>query len=108
MNAGKIEQAGTPLDLYERPATRFVAGFSDRRRSISSPASLPPTARLKLADGQMLTVPATGSRSMRNMQAAPVELGIRPQHVGRSNSERHKAQVKSTIELVQPTAPAPS
>jgi len=26
-NAGRIEQVGTPMDLYERPATRFVAGF---------------------------------------------------------------------------------
>ncbi len=26
-NAGRVEQIGTPLDLYERPATRFVAGF---------------------------------------------------------------------------------
>ncbi|HEX8860681.1 MAG TPA: ABC transporter ATP-binding protein [Actinomycetes bacterium] len=27
MNAGRIEQLGTPRDLYERPATRFVANF---------------------------------------------------------------------------------
>ena len=27
MNAGRIVQTGTPRDLYERPATRFVAGF---------------------------------------------------------------------------------
>ena len=27
MNAGVIEQLGTPRDIYERPATRFVAGF---------------------------------------------------------------------------------
>ena len=27
MNAGQIEQSGTPLELYERPRTRFVAGF---------------------------------------------------------------------------------
>ena len=26
-NAGRIEQLGTPADVYERPATRFVAGF---------------------------------------------------------------------------------
>ena len=32
MNAGRIEQVGTPLDLYERPANLFVAGF------IGSPA----------------------------------------------------------------------
>src|SRR5262249_57739410 len=27
MNQGRIEQAGSPSDLYDRPATRFVAGF---------------------------------------------------------------------------------
>ena len=27
MSAGRIEQVGTPLDIYNRPATRFVAGF---------------------------------------------------------------------------------
>jgi putative spermidine/putrescine transport system ATP-binding protein len=27
MRAGRIEQVGTPADIYERPATRFVAGF---------------------------------------------------------------------------------
>jgi multiple sugar transport system ATP-binding protein len=27
LNAGRIEQTGSPLDLYERPANRFVAGF---------------------------------------------------------------------------------
>jgi spermidine/putrescine transport system ATP-binding protein len=37
MNAGAIEQVGTPQDVYLRPSTRFVAGFPgrgelDRRR----------------------------------------------------------------------------
>src|SRR5690606_25560742 len=27
LQAGKIEQVGTPLELYDRPANRFVAGF---------------------------------------------------------------------------------
>ena len=30
MNRGRIEQAGRPVDLYERPANRFVAGFIGR------------------------------------------------------------------------------
>ncbi len=30
MNAGRIEQAGTPEDVYLRPSTRFVAGFLGR------------------------------------------------------------------------------
>jgi multiple sugar transport system ATP-binding protein len=32
-----------------------------------------------------------------------IELGIRPQHVGRANGDAGKARVRSTIELVQPT-----
>ena len=27
MNQGRIEQVGTPIEVYRRPATRFVAGF---------------------------------------------------------------------------------
>jgi ABC-type Fe3+/spermidine/putrescine transport system ATPase subunit len=30
MNAGRIEQLGSPADVYERPATRFVAQFIGR------------------------------------------------------------------------------
>jgi ABC-type sugar transport system ATPase subunit len=32
LNAGRIEQFGTPIELYEGPATAFVATLSDRRR----------------------------------------------------------------------------
>lgn len=31
-NAGRIEQIGTPMELYERPCSRFVAGFSGSTR----------------------------------------------------------------------------
>src|SRR5262249_61189849 len=31
MNAGRIEQVGTPSEVYERPATPFVAGFPGQR-----------------------------------------------------------------------------
>ena len=27
MNAGRAEQIGTPMEVYENPATQFVAGF---------------------------------------------------------------------------------
>jgi iron(III) transport system ATP-binding protein len=30
MNAGRVEQVGTPIEIYERPATAFVAGFIGR------------------------------------------------------------------------------
>src|SRR4051812_14104345 len=62
MNAGKIEQVGTPLDLYERPATRFVAGFLGSPKINFIPATLAPggnSVLLKLGDGQTLPLPAS-------------------------------------------------
>jgi len=39
MNAGRIEQAGTPADVYERPATSFVAGFVGESNVLSGEAA---------------------------------------------------------------------
>jgi ABC-type Fe3+/spermidine/putrescine transport system ATPase subunit len=36
MNAGRIEQIGSPADIYERPATRFVAQFIGRMNLIAA------------------------------------------------------------------------
>jgi ABC-type sugar transport system ATPase subunit len=69
LNAGRIEQVGTPMQLYNRPATEFVAGF------IGAPAMNFLTMRL--ADGQaMIEGVALGAAP-----AGAVKLGIRPEHV---------------------------
>jgi sn-glycerol 3-phosphate transport system ATP-binding protein len=72
MNGGRIEQIGTPEQVYLKPATTFVAGF------IGSP----PMNLLKgQADGsrftvgpQVLDLPAAAPRS------GPLLLGVRPEH----------------------------
>ncbi len=38
-NAGRIEQVGAPAEMYERPATRFVAGFVGTSNLISGDAA---------------------------------------------------------------------
>jgi sn-glycerol 3-phosphate transport system ATP-binding protein len=74
MNAGNADQIGPPLDLYERPATAFVAGF------IGSPA-------MNLVDGTLdgggvvvgnCTLPAAyaGAEAGRAVLA-----GLRPEHL---------------------------
>jgi multiple sugar transport system ATP-binding protein len=47
MNKGRIEQIGTPNELYHHPATRFVAGF------IGSPAMNFVPCRLEEAEGRL-------------------------------------------------------
>jgi ABC-type sugar transport system ATPase subunit len=69
LNAGRIEQVGRPMDLYNRPASEFVAGF------IGAPAMnfLPVTVQggQAMIDGTPLGRAPEGS----------VKLGIRPEHL---------------------------
>jgi multiple sugar transport system ATP-binding protein len=101
MNAGQIEQSGTPLELYEKPLTRFVAGF------LGSPKINFISARLDksgivFADGQTLRLPEPESRRYMAHFGKPVIFAIRPQHIDRA-ANATAAHVKSTIDLVQPT-----
>src|SRR5207247_10418524 len=56
MNAGKIEQLGTPNELYERPQTAFVAGFLGISNLLRGTVAGPDPVRL--ADGTTIRVRA--------------------------------------------------
>jgi len=79
LNQGRIEQHGAPLDLYERPANRFVAGFLGQPKMNFVPVVASPRGdgiELRLGeDGAVIaTRPApTGIAAGENL-----ELGIRP------------------------------
>ena len=78
MNAGHIEQVGSPLELYDRPANRFVAGFlgSPSMGFIAGTVEhRDGTARLRAPDGTSLPVGATDAKP-----GQAVEIGIRPEH----------------------------
>ncbi len=97
---GEIEQVGSPLDLYERPNSKFVAGFLGSPKMNFLPATLF-AKTLTLTDGSKLALP--GKRKAESPQS--VILGIRPQHIalaGKTVAPGH-ARVPVTVELVQPT-----
>jgi ABC-type sugar transport system ATPase subunit len=97
---GRIEQLGSPLDLFERPANLFVASFLGSPKMNFIPATLDGNTAV-LSDGSKLAL--AGKRNGKVRQ--PVILGIRPQHIalsGKSAATGH-ARVKVTVELVQPT-----
>ena len=72
MNAGRIEQIGTPDEVYHRPATTFVAGFigSPPMNLVNGQAD---GSRFTSA-GQTLALPAAAPR------AGDLVMGIRPEH----------------------------
>ena len=104
---GHIEQAGAPLDLYERPATRYVAGFLGSPAMNFVPARLQGEAALAvaLADGTALTLPASRSDKLAARRGQAITLGVRPEHITRASGELRAGLVRRTasIELVQPT-----
>lgn len=82
MNRGKIEQIGSPMEIYRRPATRFVAGFIGTPAMNFLPVDrLPPAhgnAVVKLRDGTVLT---TAIRDDDVGAADPLTLGVRAESV---------------------------
>jgi multiple sugar transport system ATP-binding protein len=84
MNAGRIEQLGTPNDVYHHPKTRFVAGF------IGSPAMNFLPCRLEAGNGRpmvrlsdRLSFPVPPARVDRYGPRIGSELifGLRPEHI---------------------------
>jgi multiple sugar transport system ATP-binding protein len=105
---GRIEQAGAPLDLFERPATRFVAGF------LGSPAMNFVPARLAgggdgpgIEVGDLrLALPPARQAAYAKETARPITLGIRPEHLARARDGEARAgtvRVSTTVDLIQPT-----
>ncbi|OZG75248.1 ABC transporter ATP-binding protein [Hahella sp. CCB-MM4] len=100
MRQGVIEQMGTPLELYERPANRFVAGF------IGSPTmNFVPVKMKHQNNGEsVVTLPWSqdirlGTWSASVNKDERLELGIRPQGVLLDDSSPYRMQVDVTEPL---------
>ncbi|MBN8533688.1 MAG: sn-glycerol-3-phosphate import ATP-binding protein UgpC [Rhizobiales bacterium] len=85
MNKGRVEQAGRPLELYERPATLFVAGF----------IGAPPM--------NLITLPPEGLPGLQlaNKPTGKVVLGIRPEHLFEQGSKSADLSLEFTVQAVE-------
>src|SRR3954465_3962906 len=81
MNEGRIEQAGSATDLYETPATEFVASFLGDCNLIDGELRTRGGAEADLLphDGAHLRIPA--SRIDSSLNGGPVRVGVRPEKV---------------------------
>jgi sn-glycerol 3-phosphate transport system ATP-binding protein len=78
MNAGRVEQIGTPLEVYQRPATTFVAGFIGSPAMNMLPAEVGIDARSIELGGRRLALGEPREHAGRK-----VTLGVRPEEVKR-------------------------
>jgi len=81
LNNGRVEQIGTPEDVYETPATLFVAGFIGASGMNLVPGHLRQAASGRVADlGGGAKLPLPPSRDGADADT-PVVVGVRPEHL---------------------------
>jgi multiple sugar transport system ATP-binding protein len=90
LNAGRIEQIGTPQELYRDPATRFVAGFIGAPTMNFVPATV---------TGDRVVLPGGGTMSLdgRRLPDGPIVLGVRPEHLSEATGE-----LDAVVDVVEP------
>jgi ABC-type sugar transport system ATPase subunit len=88
LNVGRVEQTGTPREVYHNPANLFVAGF------IGSPAINLMPATLTAAGITLASGPCLGGRSGTG---EPVTLGIRPDRLSIAPSDQAHVTGRATL-----------
>jgi len=78
MNEGRIEQMGSPVEIYENPKTTFVANFLGQSNLFSG--------TVKGIDGELLAVDVNGvtlyvPKSKSNITSGKIVIGVRPEKI---------------------------
>jgi multiple sugar transport system ATP-binding protein len=95
MNSGRVEQIGAPLELYDRPANLFVAGF------IGSPAmnflkGHVEDGAFRVENGATLPLPGNGKGNGSN--GLPAVYGVRPEHF-----QLDPSGLPAVVHVIEPT-----
>ncbi len=100
VDKGEVSQVGTPMELYERPRNRFVAGF------IGSPTMNFIAGEVRPADGGVAFGLPGGHEICRrngttNIGSGKIEIGVRPEHVGIRSPDSTESDLPAVVQLVE-------
>lgn len=100
LDRGRIAQVGSPLELYNRPANKFVAAF------LGSPGMNFFPVKLERAegDGARVALPGGGVARARLRSGAAggeIELGVRPEHLNLLPADDPSAALRGAVAIVE-------
>ena len=101
LDKGRISQVGSPLELYNAPANKFVASF------IGSPSMNFFDVKIASVNGQTASVVLPGGREMRVRVGSESghddssELGVRPEHLAVIDPEDPAVSFKGAVTVVE-------
>ena len=104
LNAGKLEQVGTPLEVYERPASVFVATFIGTPPMNFLHGTLRDSAGSIQTSVAQLALPVAWREIAGRNVGREVVIGIRPEYLldpARKGPAMETAEVEITVELVE-------
>ncbi|HEU0221372.1 MAG TPA: sugar ABC transporter ATP-binding protein, partial [Paracoccaceae bacterium] len=113
MFAGRVQQLGSPKEIYDRPANLFVAGFMGSPSMNLFPATVAiengvPLALFRLVDGSEARLPFADS-TLAAAEGRDIILGIRPEAITDPEGADRKSHAIHLIEApVEVTEPAGS
>jgi multiple sugar transport system ATP-binding protein len=105
MNEGRVEQVGSPLELYDHPQTLFVATFigSPAMNLFEGAAVFDGAPRFVAAEDEAFSIPLTPRQIERIAAARPARLvaGVRPEdlHVATAAAS---ASIAAVLEAIEP------
>nr|WP_306468840.1 sn-glycerol-3-phosphate ABC transporter ATP-binding protein UgpC [Pseudomonas protegens] len=100
LNGGRVEQVGSPRELYERPASRFVAGFLGSPRMNFLAAHLHTPGQTSLVDTPVWGMSSLPFDSSNLAADTPLSLGIRPEHISLKAAEGAAGIVVTGVEYL--------
>jgi len=105
LRAGRIEQVGAPLELYNAPRNQFVAGFIGSPRMNFLAAHVTAVGadgvRIEADSSPGHSLPAIAVRADPNLVGQAVTLGIRPEHIHVRKSAPGELSLTATIEQLE-------
>jgi ABC-type sugar transport system ATPase subunit len=84
MNLGELQQFAPPLEIYNRPSNKFVAGFVG-------------STRINFLPAEKVAVPAP-----KGTDGGSVTLAIRPEYIGLVDPGSAEATITAKVDLVEP------
>jgi multiple sugar transport system ATP-binding protein len=108
MNGGRIEQIGTPYEVYHHPRTRFVAGFIGSPTMNLLPCRLVANGSglsVQLSDRLAFPVPAARTARYRPRVGDELAFGLRPEHMTEVRGETLPPEAvvfEAQLDVVEP------
>jgi multiple sugar transport system ATP-binding protein len=107
MDKGEVVQVGAPMEIYERPRTRFVASFIGAPRMNFIPCAVRSTSsgglNLEAGPSMAWAIPERHVDRFRPFENRDLEVAVRPEHVTREVSDPDSIELMVSPIVVEPT-----